>query len=338
MHKAYDKNTTPVFKMNAFQKNDSIILKGTNFKSKPLFATFTYPEFDKLVRHLKLEYGKTITNGQPIKGKEELNWDDGFSLRSRPVPIPLQPYHFPFYNSMLLVVGSDESDTIVLTSPMAENVRKYFGFSRWSRKPERYGFMLQAMERDNCFVALTYSCTAVSLQKDWYKTVRLRKRDTVQLYVVPKPLEYFPMLFINCSMDNIRNLYDNITALMISNYPPVDYSPSLFTYIIFRPILFNIVDNRIEYRQRLPGIDLTDEEFVKRRTECLLGEDRRMVSDCKCRSNTEVLPSATLRETCGWHRIDHLYRHYCGMLRSDSPPLYTQIHSDCNGDCDMVEK
>lgn len=87
---------------------------------------------------------------------------------------------------MLLVVGSDDSDTLVLTSPLAENVWKYLGFSRWSGKQEHYGFMLQAMERDNSFVALTCRCTAVSLHKDWHKTVHLRKRDTVleQIYVL----------------------------------------------------------------------------------------------------------------------------------------------------------
>lgn len=319
--------------MDAIQKNDSIILKGTNFKSKPMFATIGYPKFDDLVRDLMLKYGESISDGHPIKGKENLFRGVGSNPQFRPVPIPLQPYFLPFYYTTLLVVGSDDCDTLVLTSPMEENVRKLFGFSRWSRKAENYDSMLKTIESDTKFIPLTYDCTLKKMEKDWHKTVHLRKRDTVQLYVVPKPLEYFPMLFINCSMENIRNIYDNVTALMIFNNYPVYYTPFSFTCAIFRPILFNIIDNRLEFRRRLPGLDVTEEEYVLRRTEWLIRQCRYMVSDCRCRSNTAVLPPGELNSKFSWNRIESLFYCYYCNTRASHPPLYTQTYSNCNGHC-----
>ena len=317
--------------MDTIQKNDSIILKGTNFKSKPVFAAFRYPKFGNLVDDLMVKYGETISTGQSLKGKEHFFWEEEGSRRSRPVPIPLQPYFLPFYYSMLLVVGSDDSDTLILTSPIAENVRRLFGFSRWSRKDEDYEHMLQCIENDTDFIPLTYNCTLKKLEKDWHKTVHLRKRNTVELYVVPKPLEYFPMLFVNCSMDNARNIYDNVTALMMFRNDPLYYCPFLFTCAIFRPLMFNIVDNRMEHRRRLPGIDVTEDEFALRRSEWLRREFRYMMSDCKCRFNTEVLPPAQPENTSSWYRIERLFYNYnyCNWL--NIPPIYTPCHSRCQG-------
>ena len=327
--------------MDTIQKNDSIILKGTNFKSKPIFASFRYPKFDDLVRHLMVEYGETITNGQPMKGKEQFHLvhkDHSTILpiflksrpKSLPVPIPLQAYFLPFYYSMLTVVGSDDSDTLVLTSPITENVGNLFESSIWSRKDEGYEHMLQCIENDTDFIPLTYNCTLKKLEKDWHKTVHLRKRNTVKLYVVPKPQEYFPMLFVNCSTNNIRSLYDNITALMISRNDPLYYCPFLFTCAIFRPIIFKIGCNGIEHRQRLPGIDVTDEEFVVRRTEWLYGKDRFMVSDCKCRSNTALLPSNMRTFIDPWHKIEYDFFSYYRRSWLNLPPLYTSYHCECN--------
>ena len=324
--------------MDVIEKNDSIILQGTNFKSKPLFASFTHPKFDDLVRNLMLKYGETITNGQPIKGKEYLSWKEGDARDSRPVSIPLQPYFLPFYYSTLLVVGSDDSDTLVLTSPIAENVRRMFGFSIWSGKDEDYEHMLQRIENDTDFIPLTYNCTLKKLEKDWHKTVHLRKRNTVELYVVPKPLEYFPMLFVNCSMDNIRNLYDNITALMMFRNDPLYYCPHVFACAIFRPIMFNIGDNRIEHRRRLPGIDITEDEFVVRRSECLLWLKRYMVSDCKCRSNTAVLPPHGL-SCVSWDTMERtVYGGFDCPYRQSEPPRYTSNHRKCDGHSNEKEE
>ena len=83
-----------------------------------------------------MRYGNTILTGNPIKGKEEIYWKDGDTLKARPVPIPLQLYFSPFYYSMLLVVGSDQTDALTLTSPIDQNMRKLFGFSKRSRKTE----------------------------------------------------------------------------------------------------------------------------------------------------------------------------------------------------------
>ena len=320
--------------MDVIQKNDSIILKGTNFKSKPVFASFEDPKFDDLIRNLMLKYGETITNSLPIKGKENLFRGVGLDPEFRPVPIPLQRYFRSFYYSTLLVVGSDDSDTLVLTSPIAENVRRLFGFSRWSKKAEVYEYLLYRMENETSFIPLTYNCTFTKLEKGWNKTVHLRKRNTVELYVVPKPLEYFPMLFVNCSMDNIRNIYDNVTALMISKNNQIYYCPYVFTCAIFRPILFNIVDNRMEHRRRLPGIDVTDEEFVRRRSEWLSRQKRYMVSDCRCRSNVEVLPPGSFNLTFPWDGMERLFHSFFCNNRPCHPPLYARYHSNCKGDCD----
>ncbi|KAG0667992.1 hypothetical protein C6P45_005176 [Maudiozyma exigua] len=325
--------------MDVIEKNDSIILKGTNFKSKPVFSSYRYPKFDRLIRLLKLKYGESISDGQPIKGRENIYWNEVETQKSKPVPIPLQPYYSPFYYSMLLVVGSDDSDTLVLTSPMAENVRdlfgystrsrKLFGYRRQSRKEENYDDMLRHIEDEAEFVHLTYNCSIRKMDKGWKGTVHLRERDTVELYVVPKPLEYFPMLFINCSMDNIRSLYDNITTLMISKYIPFEYCPYVFTCVIFRPILFNILNNRVEYRQRLPGIDVTDEEFVMRRREWLSRVARFMVSDCKCRSNTEVLPTVSSTFIYRWQNLEELFFNYNFCNYPFSSPRYTPNHCTC---------
>ena len=322
--------------MDVIQKNDSIILKGTNFKSKPVFASFRYSKFDALIRNLMLKYGETITDSQPMKGKEYFCWEDGGTRKSRPVPIPLQSYLLPFYYSMLLVVGSDDSDTLVLTSPIAENVRKLLGFYNWSKKDEEYQHMLLCMGYYTGFIPLTYNCTLTKLRKDWHKTVHLRKRDKVELYVVPKPLEYFPMLFVNCSMDNIRNLYDNITALMISKNDPMYYYPFNFTCTIFRPILFNIFETHIEYKQRLPGIDVTDEEFALRRSEWLFRDSRYMVSDCRCRSNTAVLPRNRPGNVSSWGQIEQLFCNYGYNGWSNELPRYTAYHSTCQECCNKI--
>ncbi|SMN17927.1 hypothetical protein, no similarity [Maudiozyma saulgeensis] len=315
--------------MDAIQKNDSIILKGTNFKSKPVFACFKYSKFDTMVPDLMMKYGKSVTNEQPIKGKEFLYRGERSSPKFRPVPINLQPYFLPFYYSMLLVVGSDERDTLVLTSPIAENVRRLLGFSRWSRKHEKHECMLRHIENEIKFVPLSYNCTLKKLEKDWHKTVRLRKRDTVELYVVPKPNEYFPMLFINCSNDNIKNIYKNITALMIARNDPIYYCPFLFTCAIFRPIIFNIIENRIEYKQRLPNIDVTDEEFAMRREEWVDRERRHMISDCRCRSNTAIVPEVQQRSIWSWHSVEVIYYTYDCYQRLPDPPYYTPIHHNC---------
>ncbi|KAG0669998.1 hypothetical protein C6P45_002943 [Maudiozyma exigua] len=321
--------------MDTIQNNDYIILKGTSFKSKPIFASFQYPMFDDLVEDLMIRYGNTISPGRPIRGKEEIFWEAFDTTNSRSVPIPLQLYFLPFYYSMLLVVGSDQADTLTLTSPIERNVRKFFGYSKRSKKTENYEHLLEIIECETEFVPLTYNCTTTKLEKNWHKTVHLRERDAVQLYVVPKPLEYFPMLFVNCSMDNIRCMYNNITDLMISRNKPLCYCPYFFTCAIFRPIIFNIFENCIEYRQRLPGVDVTDEEFVIRRTEWLDHQSRYMVSDCKCRSNTAViLPDGLWRPTC-WDQMEFLfYRYDCNIRHEYLPPYYTRDHKDCEGHCD----
>ncbi len=325
--------------MDVIQKNDSIILKGTNFKSKPVFASFSYPKFDDLICNLMLKYGETVTNGLPIKGKENVFRGVENTAQFRPVPIPLQPYFLPFYYSMLLVVGSDDSDTLVLTSPIAENVRRLFGFSRWSRKAEVYEYLLYRMENETSFIPLTYNCTFTKLEKGWNKTVHLRERDTVELYVVPKPQEYFPMLFVNCSMDNIRNLYDNITALMMFRNDPLYYCPHVFACAIFRPIMFNIINNRIEHRRRLPGIDINEDEFVVRRSECLYWLRRYMVSDCKCRSNTAVLPPDGLCCVLSWDTMERtVYSGFDCPYRQSDPPRYTPDHRKCDGHSNEKEE
>ena len=195
--------------------------------------------------------------------------------------------------------------------------------------------MLRTIEYDTDFVPLTYNCTTIILERNWHKTVHLRERDVVQLYVVPKPLKYFPMLVVNCSTDNIRCVYDNITALMISRNDPLYYCPELFTCAIFRPIIFNIVENVIKYRQRLPGIDVTDEEFVILRTQWLFRESRYMISDCKCRSNTRVLPPDNSWCPRSWEKAEALFYHYmCDPRDHHRPPHYTQNHKTCMGHCD----
>jgi len=324
--------------MDVIQKNDSIILKGTNFKSKPVFASFSYPKFDDLICNLMLKYGETVTNGLPIKGKENVFRGVGLDPEFIPIPIPLQPYFLPFYYTRLLVVGSDDSDTLVLTSPITENVRRMFGFSRWSRETEHYEYLLKLIEEDISFVPLTYNCTFTKLEKGWHNTVHLRKRNAVELYVVPKPNEYFPMLFVNCSMDNIRNLYDNITALMMFRNDPLYYCPHVFACAIFRPIMFNIGDNRIEHRRRLPGIDITEDEFVVRRSECLLWLKRYMVSDCKCRSNTAVLPPHGL-SCVSWDTMERtVYGGFDCPYRQSEPPRYTSNHGKCDGHSNEKEE
>ena len=320
--------------MDANQKNDSIILKGTNFKSKPLFSPFKYHKFDDLINHLMVKYGDTITNGQPIKGKENIYWKNMDSVKSKSVPIPLQPYRLPFYYSMLLVVGSDDSDTLVLTSPIEEKVRKFFGYSRWSCKPEYYGDMLRIIEKTASFVPLTYNCTTLKLPKDWHKEVHLREWHTVTLYVVPQPMEYVPMLFINCSMDNVRSLYKNITALMSHTDDPLLYSPYRFASAIFRPIMFNAVNDRLEHRRRLPGIDVTEDEFNRRRQELLRTSFRNMVSDCKCRLNDALLPSDHLNWECPWDLVERvIYNTFHITFGIPDLPQYTLEHGKC-GKCE----
>lgn len=304
--------------MGATEKNDNIILKGTHFKEKPLFSALADPKFDDLVRCLMLKYGETLSDSRPPKGKEEV-----YSGDSKPVPIPLQQYFQPYYEFVLLVVGSDESDTLVLSSPIADSVRSLLGYSKWSRKTESYKRLLEDIESNSKYIPLTYDCTRTKLERDWHKTIHLRGRDTVQLYVVPKPLEYFPMLFINCSTDNVRNLYGNITNLMIYRNEPEYYCPYLFTCAIFRPILFNILGNCIEYRRRLPGIDATDEEYVQRRTEWLFNQCRYMVSDCRCRSNTAVLPPQELNNEFSWSELEpYFYNFYCNSMKKVSTSLH----------------
>ena len=321
---------SPRFKMNAIQKNDSIILKGTNFKSKPIFASFRYPTFDGLVRHLMTKYGETIPTSRLLKGKDYIFWDEGGNQDYRPVSTSFKPYFFPFYHSMLLVVGSDENDTLILTSPIANNVRKYFGFSRWSSKDRYYGNFLQAIERDTWFDLLTYNRSVGRLKEGWHKTVHLRKCDKVELYVVPKPLEYFPMLFINCSLDNARHLYDNITTLMISRNDPLYYCPLMFTCAIFRPMLFRAVDNHIEHKQRLPGIDVTDDQFVVLRTEFVYRAKRCMVSDCKCRSNTALIQSDKRTFIRTWHLLEIMFSDYYLYRLSNIPPIYASYSCKCD--------
>ncbi|SMN19470.1 hypothetical protein, no similarity [Maudiozyma saulgeensis] len=316
--------------MDTIQKNDSIILKGTNFKTKPVFGCFNNSELDTLISNLMMKYGKSVTNDQPIKGKDVFYCGEQCTPKFRPVPIRLQPYFRPFYYDVLLVVGSDERDTLVLTSPIAENVRRLLGFSRWSRRPENHECMLKQIENKVKIIPLTYDCTFYKLGKDWHKTVHLRKRDAVELYVVPKPTDYFPMLFVNCSNDNIRNIYDNVTNLMLARNNPVHYSPFIFTCCIFRPIIFNIIDDKIDYKQRLPNIDVTDEVFVIRREEWLVHDRRHLISDCRCRYNNAVVPKDQGCSSWRWDKLERLANIYeCSQMKLQDPPYYTPIHQNC---------
>ena len=165
--------------------------------------------------------------------------------------------------------------------------------------------------------------------------MHLRKYDTVELYVVPKPLEYFPMLFINCSMGNSKRIYENVTTLMRSRNDRMYYRPFLFTCVLFRPLIFRSLETRIEYRQRLPGIDVTDEEFLIRRTEWLQRQFRYLVSDCRCRSNTAILPpNYTFRQAPSWDNVERLFYAYNYSTPLEDPPNYTVRHSNCTGNCD----
>lgn len=128
-------------------------------------------------------YGKTISTGQPIIGKELifLKQDDNSVPKSKVVPIPLQRYFLPFYRSMQLVVGSDQIDTLTLTSPISQDIRRYFEYSRSSHKTKIHETMLYTIQRETKFVPLTYNCTTMNLERYWYTTVRLRQQGAVQL-------------------------------------------------------------------------------------------------------------------------------------------------------------
>lgn len=143
------------------------------------------------------------------------------------------------------------------------------------------------------------------------------------------------MLFVNCSEDNIKCMYDNITALMISRNEPLFYRPYMFICAIFRPVIFNIIEDRIEYRQRLPGIDITDEEFVISRTEQFDNRKRYMVSDCDCRSNKAVIPLDESQEPIDWYTTEIFFNNFhCNDRHVYYPPYYVQIHQDCDRHCD----
>lgn len=285
-----------------------------------------------------LEYGKTVSNGQPIKKKKQLIWEEGSYSRPRSEPIPLQPYFLPFYHSTLLVVGCNETDTLFLTSPIEQNVRKLYGYSKWLTKTESYEHMLGCIKNDGTFIPLIYYCTKTKLDRDWHTSIHLRERDAVQLYVIPKPPEYFPMLFVNCSMGSIINVYGTITTLMISRNDSLCCSPFNFTCSICRPIIFIMIKSCIESRQRLSNIDMTDEEFVIRRTEWLNRELGYMVSDYRCRSNCEALPSDKLCNYFIWLKVESLFYIYNCNNRLQQPPYYTQNHQDCQGHCNQMKQ
>ncbi|KAG0656203.1 hypothetical protein C6P45_002756 [Maudiozyma exigua] len=316
--------------MDVIEKNDNIILKGTNFKSKPIFASFRYPKLDDLVRHLMVEYGETITNGKLPKKKKEFLLENNEPESHVQVPITLQHYLSPFYLSMLIVLGSDVSDTLFLTSPIAKDVENVFKSSQWSQRDKNYDNLLRCLENNASFIPLTYDCTITELEKGWHKTVHLRKHDTVELYIVSKPLEYFPMLFINCSIDNVRNVYDNITSLLISKGDPRYYCPLWFTWALFRPLLFNVVNDFIEFRRRLPGIDVTEEQFVKLRTIYLHKLRRNMISGCNCRSNRALEPSNEIHYRTSWDSLERQYSNYFFWYMPDIPPLYTSHNCTCD--------
>ena len=129
-------------------------------------------------------------------------------------------------------------------------------------------------------------------------------------------------------------MYDNIISLLISRNDPIYYSPYQFTCVIFKPIMFNIVDNRIEHRQRLPGIDVTDDQFVAIRRERLNIEFRYMVSDCRCRSNTVVLSPHRSKFVYPWDRIEQaIYNNFIWNYWSSSPPAYAPNHCKCSKCC-----
>ncbi|CAD1779265.1 similar to SMN22587 hypothetical protein [Kazachstania saulgeensis CLIB 1764] [Maudiozyma barnettii] len=333
--------------MDAFQRNDSIILKGTNFKFKPLFGHYVNPKFNSLVFNLMAEYGHSITKGQPImeKGYYRPVPQPGRSLVVKPVHTALQPFYRPYFDRMLLIIGSDRSSTIVLSSPIKGKPKGLCDISEFTGKSKGYDVIIQCMEGGTLFTPLNYDTTKVHLKKDWHKTVTLRRPNGAKFYVVPNPLEYFPMLFVNCSQKNIKNIYANITSLLLAKKDPRFYDPSSFLSAIQRPLVFRIVGSQVLHRQRLPGIDVTEEEYVHRRNEYLCRRNRYMVSDCRCRSNVELIepfPQNPPEQECSWacaEAYNHNVRirslgtnHYVSCYTynaSSEPPRYTQRNNEC---------
>ncbi|SMN22619.1 hypothetical protein, no similarity [Maudiozyma saulgeensis] len=337
--------------MDAFEINDNIILKGTNFTSKPLFTAFNEAEFDTIATNLMTRYGKSITNGRPIKGKERLIYENenGYGSFLKWIPIPLQPFYKPFFKSVLLVVGSDNSKNIVLTSPIKRKVWKVFSSSQYPLKKFSARVLPEIVERFEMFTALNYDANQTKLEEGWHKTVKIRKRKKVKLYIVPKPLEYFPILFIGCSQHNIKHMYDNITSLLRASNEPRLYTPYAFNEALLRPLVFNIAGDRLLYRQRLPNVDVTDEEYFYLREEFLYDMRRYLVSDCRCRSNTELIPKDPPALEYSWVWADMYFNRYnCyfpvgNIYRSSynaqfrGLPMYSQTQSECNCQSDLKD-
>ncbi|SMN17743.1 hypothetical protein, no similarity (Partial), partial [Maudiozyma saulgeensis] len=151
-----------------------------------------------------------------------------------------------------------------------------------------------------------------------------------------------PVLFIKCSQHNIKHMYTNITSLLRARNELEFYSPCAFNQAILRPLVFNIVGDNLLYRQRLPNIDLTDEEFLHRRNEHLYFRNRYMVSDCRCRSNTKLIPTDRSVQECSWTWADINLNRYCVYLlryrtyfgnydaREDDLPRYTKTPNECS--------
>ncbi|SMN21408.1 hypothetical protein, no similarity [Maudiozyma saulgeensis] len=338
--------------MDAVQKNDSIILKGTDFKSKPIFNHFSNSMFKNLVSKFMIKYGESVTGGQPIIGKENFSYtcEDENELIVKPVPIPLQPYYMPFFETILVVIGSDQNDTLVLTSPIKGNTRRVKGFSKEETVIYDYYGMFRVWATTSSFTTLDYNATKLKLKEDWFKDVHLRKSNVVKLYVVPNPSEYFPILFVNCSKNNVKNLYANITSLLRGRNLPYFYTALGFIKAITRPLIFNIVDERLVYRQRLYNIDVTEEQYVLRREEFLDRMKRYMVSDCECRSNTELILGESPEPYYPWawaevyfnsHElyflvngifVSHFYRSPSNL------PRYSQTHNECICKVESIKK
>ncbi|SMN22587.1 hypothetical protein, no similarity [Maudiozyma saulgeensis] len=331
--------------MEIFIKNNNTLLKGTKFDSKPLFTAMKDDRFTTIANNFMTKYGKSKTKGIPIKGKEYIihEDEDGGNPFVKELRVSLQPFYMPLVDSILLIVGCDDTDSIVITSPTKGNPGRFFTTSEYSYKYYNTEEFLRQLGKNLKFASPKYDGNFMTLEKDWHKSLRSRYCSKLKTYVVPNPVEYFPILFIGCSRHNIKHMYANVTSLLRASNEPRLYTPFAFIHALIRPLVFNIVGGKLLHRQRLPNIDIPNEEYFHFREEFLSKINRNMISDCKCRSNTELIPVDPPNQEYSWLWADiHLNRYeqrrYTGTFwmtnynyeRRRSPQRYSQVNCECS--------
>ena len=197
-------------------------------------------------------------------------------------------FHNPSLDSVLVVVGNDDSDTMALTSPRDADVRKLFNNPRIIP----FGHSYPDLEPEFREAPATVFSMTANHSSSWrYRNLKLslRSYNPVELYLTDNPYTYFPMCFVNCSDEHIHQVYTEITDIMYFARRPADYSAQTFISFCREPITFYEIDWKLKVRHHFLRVRVTDEIFLSFRKEYLRTNSMALINDNHAMNEVDLI-------------------------------------------------